>query len=91
MDLRVDILIAGLPENSTIEKSPKQPLNNLLEINLKIALQQMEDHNHIDNSKESNDNRTQQVQYNNPIRDPIVTQNTALIIGDPEHEHNERL
>lgn len=51
----------------------------------------MEDQDHIDDGEECNHNGTQQVQDHHIWRYAVVAQNCTLIIGDPVHQHHERL
>lgn len=91
MNLSIDILVIGFPEHSSIKEPIQQLRNDMIKIHFKITLEQMENHNHVNNCKECYHNRTQQVQDNHSKRYPIVTQYSTLIVGHPKNQHNKRL
>lgn len=87
----VDVLISGFPEYLPVYEPVQHAHNLLVEVNLLIGLQQVEDQDHIDDGEECNHNGTQQVQDHHIWRYAVVAQNCTLIIGDPVHQHHERL
>lgn len=91
MDLGVDILVVGFPEYFAVLKPVQKLADDILEIDVQVALEQMENHDHVDDSKAHDDHGAEQVQNNDSIGDTIVVEDAAFVVGDPCDQDEEGL